>query len=532
MSIITLVTKFIRTLGVKVNKRSVAEVLIYNKGFPNLPSIVSALKHFGIQCLVVKIPRDLAQEIPFPAIAAVKLSNTTKLLILEGFDTMSGKFKTFGLKERRLTIHHFLNIWTGVVLVATAANDAADKELVKNNTKDVLKKLTYLLFFFFIAYSLLLFALNLQKMNESVLFIFTSLLAINLVGFIISVYLLRISSSSKLVSSKFCLNTRRFSCQTALNSKWSVLFGEIHLSELCVLFFSFRYLLIILSSFNYLSESIIMLWFLDLIGFGLSSYLVFLQATKLKSWCTICLSISGIIVVHLAITSFNILQFTFSASQAFEVAVPSIAGPLLIWLLIRQNFFENNELRKLKKQYLYLKNDADYIKYELSKSRQVSSEAFVASVNLSHPQSKTIVTLITNPTCVPCQEAHNKLEMLYKEYSTLIDLKIVFLVNEANDIGKIVACKIHHSQIENTRKLSLLSDWYRNYSTSNFAKWESNEFNLEEHKVLSTSFLKKNFQWSHANGIDRTPMVLVNNRIFPTALDIADLRTWFDSIQV
>ena len=136
-------------------------------------------------------------------------------------------------------------------------------------------------------------------------------------------------------------------------------------------------------------------------------------------------------------------------------------------------------------------------------------------IKLGNDKSDVEITIVTNPFCNFCKQAHQTYINLLDKYKTEIQINLIFLFSEMqpNSIkANICECLIEiYIERGVSEFLKSLSDWYKwNNIDKWLDKWESKSVRESDNKLLP-----KHLNWCLKNQILITPSVLINGKLFP-----------------
>jgi hypothetical protein len=139
------------------------------------------------------------------------------------------------------------------------------------------------------------------------------------------------------------------------------------------------------------------------------------------------------------------------------------------------------------------------------------------------------ITLITNPLCEACQNAHKFLKEMCNQYPNDISIRIVFYVpyQNLNDPRTMIAgwlADIYHTNPNEGVKA--IEKWYTNPDLNAFDK-----LRLPKEVVsMQQGYLQAHAEWCIANRLTLTPLLLINNKLFPLIYTTGDLHYQIEKI--
>jgi protein-disulfide isomerase len=145
------------------------------------------------------------------------------------------------------------------------------------------------------------------------------------------------------------------------------------------------------------------------------------------------------------------------------------------------------------------------------------------SIVIGNSKPTHIITMVSNPYCQPCAEAHKRLEKLLEQRKDL-QARIVFTAeNSEHDIKTPVSR--HLMSLNNLNDKSIvkgaLSDWYER-GQKDYHDW-SKSYPLEQNPANNYQ-LDQQREWCKIAQITSTPTLLINGRLLPNLYQLSDLK--------
>lgn len=255
-------------------------------------------------------------------------------------------------------------------------------------------------------------------------------------------------------------------------------------------------------------------------------YSLYVQIFVEKKFCKVCLTINIILLIQLLVAYFYLSSGEFSIK---EIAISAfIFGTTLFGTsLYNKLVLKNNDLGKSNIKNLKFKRNYDLFKKQLLDADQTIFENSQTSFFLGNHNAKIHISLISNPFCGYCKEAHNIIERILKKYSEKISVQVRFnYTNENKDDNLTIV-------------LSHFKNNYENFGESVFLQQVGEWFykrNLETLKKGNTNFdidLSEEVQVGQENiqlGFNFTPIFLINGYRFPQSYDREDIFFFIDEL--
>ncbi len=254
-------------------------------------------------------------------------------------------------------------------------------------------------------------------------------------------------------------------------------------------------------------------------------YSFYIQIFVEKSICRVCLVIIFILLMQIALT---FLYF------GRDVTLPAvfISAIFFISLFFTVAFLNNlmnqkEELKKSNSKNLRFKRNYDLFKRELSDKEKIEftdNRTFF----LGSKEAKLHISVVSNPYCGFCKDAHKIIEDLLFQYPGEISAQIRFNYTEGNN---------------NEKYTQLISDFlsiYRNKPQSEFLKAVEEWFKKRDENEINKKYgtgdgedLKEIIQMTAENsaaGMTFTPVFIINGYQFPDKYDREDIHYFISEL--
>lgn len=479
--------------------------------YPSLLSIADTLSFFNIDNLATRIEKEQIDILPTRFIVYLNEELNAPSLFLvekrgENYSILKDK-STNTISRQELEQR-----WLEIVLVV-------EKPEIEPITIDK-KNLNGLFFSLLIlAFGSVLYSLN-ATFKEILFLLFPT------IGVLFSVAALKdlFDAKSELLNS-FCNMTASTSCASVVGSnKWKI-FEIVNFSDLSMVFFSFQFMGLFFSILTNNTDSFftlqkILLVFAVPVIFASLYYQKFVE----KKWCPICLVIIIIILLELG------YLFVFQ-NGIFILGVASILlnglvfiSVLIAWLGLKKLLTSQKELKEFQfKGSRFMRN------YEIFKNTLLASDKTnyepLSSGNLvvGNENAPLKITLVTNPFCGYCKEAHTIVEEILKKHkdSLCVDFRFNFNVEDDNEPSKKVHQKLVRIYFDNGQEafMKALHDWFENKDESQLIVSEKSVItDLKINDILQEQYLM-----NQANEISFTPAIIINQHLYPKMYERKEL---------
>lgn len=475
--------------------------------YPSLLAVSDTLSFFNIDNLATRI--DFEDIIHLPERFVALLNGTNNKTFLALVEKEGEGFKFQQEKERiKVSGNAFKDIFQNIVLLA----EKEEVDEVKTKAKFNPAVLLLLGATFFIAF------LALSKVSVNV--ILFAVLAVIGVYFSVEAIFKELGIQSKF-SESVCTITASADCDTVIKSKGLSFLEKFNYTNFGATFFITQLLLLfVMLVGNKVNAFFEVQFILLLCAIPVTFLSVYHQAVIAKKWCPICLFIIGLLYVELLL-----IYFLNPVAIQFDV----LNAVVFLFLFTMTYFFVNmiKEVFKLKNAQRNELLAANRFKRNFKLFKSALNDADTANVELDscamivgNPNAKLVITLVTNPFCGFCKEAHKIIENIYKAHKEDICINFSFNYNIQREKEK--SKEIHHKLVQiyfdqgPELFMEAMKNWFEKDIAPTYDKVFMNELKINE--ILNQQFLS-----NERNNITFTPGIVLNNAIFPKCYDRNDL---------
>lgn len=294
----------------------------------------------------------------------------------------------------------------------------------------------------------------------------------------------------------------------------------LKLSDLSLVYFS---TLLILGVFYPYTDGV-----LKIISFSsvlIIGYSLFVQTFEEKAFCKICLLIilvliGQIIVTFLFFNSDFFLGTTILSATTFVTLFFGLA--FINDLIIQKEKYRKSDIKNLK-----FKRNYNIFKREL-REKQIVIKNHNSLFLIGNPISKLKITLITNPYCGFCKDAHIILENLLTKYPN-ISAQICFSYfpdSADNELTSIISVfKNIYEKDGGKALLQAIEYWYEKKDIKYFEqKYKAYLVSTDLTEVIELASEIKD------NEITFTPAMLINGYQFPKIYEVKDIFYFIDDL--
>ena len=268
---------------------------------------------------------------------------------------------------------------------------------------------------------------------------------------------------------------------------------------------------------------------LKIVSFGSTlviCYSLFVQIFVEKAFCKICLFIIAVLAGQITISAwiFN-----------FEIPVSVAILSVIVFFISFFGLVFVNDLTAQKENYRKsdIKNLRFKRNYDIFRKQLIEKErVYFRHTNLfrlGSSDAKMNISLVSNPYCGYCKDAHKVVEKLLQKYPDDVSVQIRFNYFEGNgqeEYKNLLRDFLNIITVKNEKIfLQTIELWFHNKNEHEIhSKYNSagNEYDLEE--VLKVSQENRNY------GFTFTPLFLINGYQFPDKYDKEDIFYFIDEL--
>lgn len=475
--------------------------------YPSLLAVSDTLSFFNIDNLATRIDFDDIIHLPERFVALLNGTNNKPFLALVEKNGKGFKFQQENTLVK-VSGNAFKDIFQNIVLLAEKEEVDQEKTIAKFNPALLL----LLSAVFFIAF------LFLSKVSVSV--ILFSLLSVIGVYFSVEAIFKELGIQSKF-SESVCTITASADCDSVIKSKGLSFLEKFNYTNFGATFFITQLLMLFVMQVANKANAFFEVQFVLLLcAIPVTFLSVYHQAVIAKKWCPICLFIIGLLYIELLL-----IYFVNPVAIQFDVL-----NTVIFLFLFTMTYFLVNMIKvvfKLKNAQRNALLTANRFKrnFKLFKSALNDADSVIIEKNanamiVGNPDAKLCITVVTNPFCGFCKEAHKIVENIYKTYKE--DVCINFQFNYNIEREKEKSKEIHHKLVQiyfdqgPELFMESLKNWFEKDIAPTYDKVFMNELKINE--ILNQQFLS-----NQRNNITFTPCIVLNNAFFPKFYDRNDL---------
>lgn len=511
--------QLLKLTKVKVTSTTLKNKLLQHPDFPTLVSLSDVLTDVKVDNMATRInPYQLA-EIPLPAIAHFE-DGTGYITVHKIADNQVEWFHN-QMGIRRESIAEFSQKWQGITLLAQPNANSGEDNYSKNRRFEIIEKsrnpfiISGLLLI--LGYSIWNNFMDLSIENPNSFYAF---LIAKFAGVMVSSFLIwySIDANNSFLKSVCEINSKT-NCGNILNSEAAKIFGWLTWSEIGLFYFTGGFLALVFS--NNLTETLLILKWLNVLALPYTVWSIYYQAFVAKEWCVLCLSVQLLLWVEF----FTLSQISFSLNSEMVDSFINLSfcflSVTILWAFIKKPLQNSERFGEVYNTLQKIKFDPDYVKGLLSKERMLPPIfEGMRVLKMGNPDAEHTILAVLNPVCNSCKVKFESLVNLTQR-NTTINCNIILVSYSLRDekgikiIGKIFNAK-------DKQAVNVLRDWFAK-------KWDV----LKELKENEESFfeLQKNLIWIQLSGVIHTPTIFLNNFELPRIYSVDDIETIYKNFQ-
>lgn len=518
------------SLKVNISRTTLTTELEEHPDYPSLLSIGDVLNNYGIENLAIRLDPEKLPEIPVPFLAPIH-GDKSHLTFFTVVKEVKQDGLTYYDPEKYewcdISREHFLNKFSGTVLLAEAYEGAGEKEYIQKIKEEKQISIIQQLIVFCIPAMIILVGITaFVRMGTSAILPFT-FSVLTLLGAIVGSLLIWYElDQHNLVLHQICSAGKKVNCGAILNSKASKIAG-ISWSSIGLSYFMGELLLLLFTGVTDPQTLFIVSW-LNVLALPYIVFSIYYQGKIAKQWCVLCLCVQSLLVLQFAtallggwhtLFSFDIISIELVLKTGAAFVIPFIATMLLI-----PAFQKGKESKRHKNELQRLKHNAEVFEALLSTQPIIFDGSQELGITIGNPDAKYKLVKVCNPYCGPCAKAHAHLEHLL-ENNPDVQVRIIF--NATGKKGDMKAPPVKHLMAiaekgNEGQTKQALNDWYladkKDYAVFASKHPMNGELKNQDAKVEAMS------RWYKESEIDFTPTFFLNGRAVPTIYGAKELK--------
>lgn len=410
--------------------------------------------------------------------------------------------------RHRITIEAFLNSWTGNALAIVNKSAAEEPDFLvhkRNEWKERVKQ----------SVLYLSFAILLSGMLISNFFIWTKFMLVYAafvsLGLVVSTRLLKqqlysINSNDN----KLCGLFAKGNCGTITHSSASKAFFNISWSEIGYGYFLSTLLLLVV-----FPEYYFLLGIINFVALPYTVWSLWYQKVVVKKWCPMCIIVQIIIWGMFVILCFSDISFlTVYPNHLLIVAFYCIMILSVHYYVMEKDNKNHKEDEAISYRSILCRKDI--FTHVLDNQPYVKVTEYDSNICVGSNMAQTYITIIINPFCEPCANAHMILQRILRNKT---DIHVRYILVSNNKMRNAAALYLIDSYFRLGE--AAIDEWFKMSNNDRRQLIELIEFMHIDEKTEKE--LRCHQAFFERNIVKRTPIVLVNGHMVPATYSIEDL---------
>ncbi len=474
--------------------------------YPSLFAVTDTLDLLQIENIAARVDQSQFGELPDTFLSLMEVDNQEQFVLV----SKKGATVTVqaeNLKKTSFSTEAFCALWDGVVL-AVEENDAAvaifQKRWFSGNWVYLFLGLTLAALFLF----------HHPITAAAVLYLTTSLL-----GLMVSILIVqeKIGTANDL-SKKICdgLNT---SCDSVINSSSGHINKWISFSDLPLLFFGVNTASLLFDPVS----SVVYIGFFSLLSVPVLLYSIWLQKTKIRKWCALCLLVSFLVMVQGIYIAWNFNYTAFYLPDGYYYFLTGLFFTAF-WLYVKPIIETHTASQQKLNQLTRFKRNSAVFE---ALSKEVVDAYDLETLNgirFGEKDAPVHLVLFLSPSCSHCHKAYEETKKLFVKFPEKFSFTLHFNINpenKDNPYRAVVQQMLAIDQHDESMAIEAIDDWHIHQMPLNnwLKKWER-VCDL----VAIDQQINENYLWCAKNDFNYSPVKLVNGKLFPDGYEISELQ--------
>ncbi len=378
-----------------------------------------ALNHYQVANIAVRLkPSQLAQA-TFPCVAHCQSEGKAPyFVVLEGLANGQVAYHD-GKTSHRVSVGEFANIWSGSLLLLASDTQSGEPNYEANKRQERFEDIQKA---GIVAAIVLLLLPQKSLLDGYALHYYIKCLYA--LGVYVSVLLLQSEyGQTPLWVQKLCAigndsQSKIDGCSAISRSSGGKILGWLSWSEIGLVYFLGGFLAI--SPLNPPEgDCNTILKILATFSVFFVPYSIYYQAFVAKQWCKLCLAVQGIFIL-LAVTWFFV-----GGVNAFSVAdLYGFGLALVAWFVFKPVLVSSQAGRQSEAEAARFKTDSSIFKAFLAAQPHIDLSPLPHEDQIGNADAPVVVTMVSNPNCGPCQQAHTELSDCVAFFEDELQLRI------------------------------------------------------------------------------------------------------------
>lgn len=490
-------------LGVKYTNEYAERLFRENPDKNNFFGLSYMLSTYGIDCKGYRVEDKGSVHLETPFVAQAE---TGFRVVVE---IKRGKVKYRDEEGWQIVPEEaFLKTWTGNVLLVKKTGLAIEPHYEINRRTARTKRITTM---FAAGLSLVLFVGRMIVLASSLTPAMCGYIMLSVLGLFISVLLLqRQLHIENGLGDKICGMFKGGGCEEASMSAAAKTVFNVSWSEVGVGYFLSNIVLLSLSI-----DIISVLGVLNLLSLPYTLWSLWYQKARVRHWCVLCVFIQIILWGLFLVYGLGGLYHTPLRPEVF-LALPFYA----LTILCVHHYAAQKEERATQEKKLLSKREMlcsrEVFSHFLKRQPYYEVREGVSDIVVGNPKAEITLTMICNPYCLPCAEAHEVIARLPRKNSRV---KVQYVFSSHKEDLVLPCLFLIASFYQNGEKV--INEWY---SLKNRKQQEKMIPSTGiESRALAEKELSRHKQFLHSGDFKWTPTLLINGYMLPSEYSFEDI---------
>lgn len=500
--------QFLRRSGLSVSKGYIQNRMLSHPDYPSIVSLTDTLDEIGAQYAAVVADKDHLHELSYPILAYVNANE-------------QGAFVEV-LNPGKFSDNVFADQWEGICLYikkGTASNYSEDREWANRKRRLHILQVSALIAVVGFLVVEIFYHLSAVGLLFQVLSLAGAVLCAQIVSYSMG--------KGNVLTSQLCAGSEGNGCDKVLHSKignW----GIVSLADAGMIYFIGLSLFLASVTFSpaQFSGGLNLIRVVAGLSLLVSIGSILYQWKVAKGWCKMCLMVSGVLWIQALVVYSrqpSSLRFSFYHIAVFAL---SLIVPAVLWVVYKILALRIDQLILKEIDALKFRRHPKVFLSILHHERKVDCSFWEHEILLGEAGAPMKLTVVCNPYCRPCAEAHHHLEELLKLYPTKICINIRFSCRASHPSDKrtIAAASIVNSYISGNR--NAVDEWFSHMDFEEFER----AYPQRGDETLIGAILRRHEEWTNDARITHTPTVFMNGREMPMQYRVNDLKSMINLI--
>lgn len=514
------IEKIVQNVGIRTT-RIFRKNIKKHPNYPSIECLISTLDELKISNITVKLQAQQLSKIYFPAIAQIQKDEEIVFIILRGIENDEVIIYDSDEGTKTILLDELLKTWTGITILLSIDENSIEPSFRKNRNNERIQTFEKYITYLVISLIFLACLYWCQTLFDKLLWLLYS------VGLAVSVLLLinEFGEESEIVQnicgSTSISNQNSTGCKVVTQSKASKIFNWISWSEIGLFYYSGSLLTLTVSIVYPMTQFLSVIHIFSIIYFFWS---VYYQWKVVKQWCILCVLIQ---IISVLIFIMFLLSSTYNRIN--EIALYNIYSliipfsiPMALWFIIKHRWIESIKSLNFEKDLMNWTMNFDLFLGALQKQPYIEIGRFSNDITIGNTHSTITLTMISNPLCNACAEAHKEVKELADYFDDELQVIIRF-ISFNPDSQNVINHFYSFEGAENT--LEVVEDWYK---TKDFKKWNEKYPNFSQIEAQPDTIEMEN--WMSSLNIEHTPTFFINGKKIIQPYSIYNLKYYIKKL--